>query len=105
VQCAAETRPEAQFFSPALGGVLCPGCGRGQATTRALSLDALKVLRHYQRSGFEAAVSPHVRSAVRQEVESHLEAYLHHLLERRLNSPRFLRQVQALGSAEMLSVP
>jgi len=30
------------------------------------------------------------------EVEEHLEAYLTHLLERRLNSPRFLRQVQAL---------
>jgi hypothetical protein len=61
-----------------------------------LSLEALKVLRHFQRSGFEAAAAPEVRPAVRQEVEDHLEAYLSHLLERQLNSPRFLRQVQAL---------
>ena len=101
VQCTVETRPEAQFFSPALGGVLCPGCGRGQATARPLSLESLKVLRHYQRSGFEAAAAPNVRPAVRLEVEGHLEAYLHHLLERKLNSPRFLRQIEVLdGAAE-----
>ena len=99
VQCATEIRPEAQSFAPSLGGVLCPGCSRGQPMARPLSLEALKVLRHYQRSGFEAAAAPNVRSAVRQEVEGHLEAYLNHLLERRLNSPRFLRQVQALESA------
>jgi DNA repair protein RecO (recombination protein O) len=96
VQCLSEVRPEAQYFSPALGGILCPGCGRGHPQARPLSLDALKVLRHYQRSGFEAAAAPNVRPAVRQEVEDHLEAYLTHLLERKLNSPRFLRQVQAL---------
>lgn len=101
VQCASEIRPEAQSFAPGLGGVLCPRCSRGQALTRPLSLEALKVLRHYQRSGFEAAAAPHVRLAVRQEVEGHLEAYLSQLLERTLNSPRFLRQVQVLdGAAE-----
>ena len=96
VQCLAEIRPEAQHFSPALGGVLCSRCGRGHPGTRSLSLEALKVLRHFQRSGFAAAAAPDIRPTVRQEVEDHLEAYLTHLLERKLNSPRFLRQVQAL---------
>jgi DNA repair protein RecO (recombination protein O) len=96
VQCLSEVRPEAQYFSPALGGALCARCGRGHPGARSLSLEALKVLRHFQRSGFEAAAAPEVRPAVRQEVEDHLEAYLSHLLERQLNSPRFLRQVQAL---------
>jgi DNA repair protein RecO (recombination protein O) len=101
VQCASQILPEAQSFSPALGGVLCPRCSRGQPTTRPLSLEALKVLRHYQRGGFEVAVVPQVRPAVRLEVEGHLEAYLNHLLERKLNSPRFMRQIQALeGAAE-----
>ena len=100
VQCTEETRPEAQFFSPALGGVLCPRCGREQATARPLSLEALKLLRHYQRSGFEAAVAPNVRPVVRLDVEGHLEAYLHHLLERKLNSPRFLRQIEVLDGAD-----
>ena len=105
VQCSAEIRPEAQFFAPVLGGVLCPRCARGVPTARPLRLEALKVLRHYQRSGFEAAAAPQVSPAVRQEVEDHLEAYLHHLLERRLNSPRFLHQVDLLdGAAESASV-
>jgi DNA repair protein RecO (recombination protein O) len=96
VHCRAEVRPEAQYFAPALGGVLCPGCGTSQAAGRPLSLEALKVLRHYQRSGFEAAAAPSVRAGVRLEVEAHIEAYLGHLLERRLNSPRFMRQMAAL---------
>jgi DNA repair protein RecO (recombination protein O) len=101
VQCSSEIRPEDQFFAPALGGVICPRCARSQVLTRPLSLEALKVLRHYQRSGFEAAAAPHLKPAVRQEVEGHLEAYLNHLLERQLNSPRFLRQVDVLdGAAE-----
>ncbi|HMK08785.1 MAG TPA: DNA repair protein RecO [Anaerolineales bacterium] len=95
VQCGAEVRPEPQSFAPALGGVLCPRGHRGQPGARPLSLEALKVLRHYQRSGFEAAAAPQVRPDVRGEVEGHLEAYLNLLLERRLNSPRFLRQIQA----------
>jgi DNA repair protein RecO (recombination protein O) len=99
VQCSDEVRPEDQFFAPALGGVLCARCGGGPTRGRSLSLEALKVLRHYQRSGFEAAVAPNVRPAVRQEVEGHLEAYLNHLLERKLNSPRFLRQVEAVDGA------
>jgi hypothetical protein len=70
---------------------------------RPLSLEALKVLRHYQRSGFEAAAAPHLKPAVRQEVEGHLEAYLHHLLERQLNSPRFLRQVEFLDDAAQVA--
>jgi len=94
VQCGSEIRPERQSFAPALGGVLCPRGHQGQPMTRPLSLEALKVLRHYQRSGFEAAAAPQVSPAVRREVEGHLEAYLNHLLERRLNSPRFLRQIQ-----------
>lgn len=100
VQCTSEIRPENQYFAPVLGGVLCARCGRSYPAARPLSLDALKVLRHYQRSTFEAAAAPEVRAAVRLEVEAHLEAYLGHLLERRLNSPRFLRQVQALGAVD-----
>ncbi len=104
VQCASEVRPEAQAFAPALGGVLCPGCRPRHPGARPLSLEALKVLRHFSRSGFEAAAAPHLKPTVRSEVEGHLEAYLTHLLERTLNSPRFLRQVQALEPADRAAV-
>jgi hypothetical protein len=40
-----------------------------------------------------------------QEVEGHLEAYLQHLLERKLNSPRFMRQIQSWERPEAATIP
>jgi hypothetical protein len=64
--------------------------------SRPLSLSALKVLRHNQRSAFAEAAAPRIAPAVAQEVEALLEAYLSYLLERRLRAPDFVRDVQRL---------
>lgn len=95
--CGGEVRPQDQFFAAALGGVLCPSCGPRQAGARSLSLGALKVLRHLQRSGFETAAAPRIRQSVRLEVEGLLEDYISFLLERRLNTPAFVRVVRSLA--------
>jgi len=89
-------RPADQYFSAAAGGVLCPECGPRRPEARRLSLAALKVLRHYQRSAFANAVAPHVRFEVLDEAGLVLEAYVSYLLERRLQAPVFLRQVRHL---------
>ncbi|HET7010637.1 MAG TPA: DNA repair protein RecO [Anaerolineales bacterium] len=94
--CSAEIQAQDQFFGPVLGGVLCPACGPRQPGTRALSLSALKVLRHLQRSAFEAAAAPAIRTGVRAEVERLLEEYIAAILERRLHTPAFLRTVRRL---------
>jgi DNA repair protein RecO (recombination protein O) len=96
LHCRAELMPEDQFFSIEQGGVLCPQCGRADRKARSFSLAGLKVLRHYQRNPYEIAVQASIRPEVQVEVEAHLEAYLTYLLERRLNSPAFLRQVRDL---------
>jgi hypothetical protein len=61
-----------------------------------MSLAALKVLRHLQRSDFETASGPSVRVSVRLEVERLLEEYIAAILERRLHTPAFLRAVRRL---------
>ena len=94
--CGAEVRPEDQHFSAAAGGVLCPACGPRRQEARRLSLAALKVLRHYQRSTFVHAMAPRVRFEVLDEAGIVLEAYVSYLLERRLLSPTFVRQVRHL---------
>ena len=94
--CGGEVLPKDQFFAAALGGVLCPSCGPQHPGARPLSLSALKVLRHLQRSGFETAAAPNVRPAVRQEVEGLLEEYITAILERRLHTPAFLLAVRRL---------
>lgn len=96
--CGAEIRPVDQFFSAAAGGVLCPECGPHRPEARRLSLAALKVLRHYQRSAFGDALAPTVRSGVLDEAGLILEAYVSYLLERRLQAPAFLRQVRHLDA-------
>ena len=45
---------EAQFFSPAGGGVVCPKCGEKHDGILPMSLNALKVLRHMIRNPYEA---------------------------------------------------
>jgi len=94
--CGAEIRPEPQFFSPQHGGVVCPRCGQSQPA-RPISVDALRYLRHFQRSSFQGAARARPTKAIHREMEAVLQSYLTHVLERRLNAPVFLRHVRQLG--------
>lgn len=96
VSCGEALQPVGQFFSVAEGGVRCPRCGPGPSEGRPLSLAALKVLRHTQRSSFEVAASARLSPSTAHEVDGLLEAYLNYLLERRLRAPQFVRDVQRL---------
>lgn len=101
VGCQREIQPEAQGFSYAAGGVLCSRCLKGQEGAERISLPALKVLRHYQRSSQRVALAPQVRAGVQRELEGLLEGYLTFLLERRLNTPDFVRRVRGLAPGSL----
>jgi len=103
VSCSSEAAPEDQFFSALEGGLLCPRCGPMRSEARALSLQALKVLRHYQRTTYEEASRPQISPKVAGELETLLEGYLNHLLERELKVPGFVRQVRRLKEARIYS--
>ena len=100
--CGETVQPVAQFFSAAQGGVLCPRCGTGPSTTlRArlpdawpVSVEALKFLRHFQRSDYTGAQRARPRPEVREELEALVQKYVTYLLERELNSPDFIRQIK-----------
>jgi DNA repair protein RecO (recombination protein O) len=98
VQCGEEIRPEAQFFSFEKGGIICRTCGKQGVHTRPISLAALKVLRHVQRHPLSNFKSMRVRTAVRNELDELMEGFLSYLLERRLNTPAFLRRIKKPGS-------
>ena len=93
VKCGQEIQAEDQYFSALLGGVLCPRCGRINASARPVSMQALKFIRHFQRSTYPEAQRAHPEADVRHEMEALLQYYLTYLLERGLNTPDFLRQV------------
>ncbi|MEJ2606707.1 MAG: DNA repair protein RecO [Anaerolineales bacterium] len=94
VECELEVKPEDQYFSFSSGGILCPVCGPGRERARPISLAALKVLRHYQRNTFASASTVRIRAKTYREIESLMEDYLSFVLERKLNSPAFIRRVR-----------
>ena len=99
VNCGKDIQPEDQFFSPELGGLLCPACGRVLTGTRFISLPAVRLLRHLQRSSYAEARRLKLSPAVDWEVEQLMQAYFTYLLERGLNTPSFLRQVRRSSSS------
>lgn len=92
--CRKKIEAEDQFFSAELGGVLCPSCGARTAGSRLISMDALRYLRHFQRSSYAEALRADPSAKTRTEVESILNYYLTYLLERGLNSTEFLKQIK-----------
>ena len=93
-RCGNPIRAEAQYFSSAQGGVLCPSCGNHDPGARPVSLEALRYMRHFQRSNYAEATRAHLTPGINTEIERLLQYYLTYLLERGLNSPEFIRRVQ-----------
>jgi DNA repair protein RecO (recombination protein O) len=91
--CGKPIQPEDQFFSAERGGVLCPDCGLMVNEVRPVSMDALRYMRHFQRSTYTEAKKAAPLPETRNEVEALLNYYLTYLLERNLNSPEVIRQI------------
>ena len=53
VQCQSEITARDQYMSYLEGGILCPNCGHGRSATIPISMEALKYLRHFQRSTYK----------------------------------------------------
>ena len=93
--CGREIKAEDQFFSFSAGGVICPRCGRGLPNLNGITQDALKYLRHFQRSSFAEAKRAQPTPDIKNEVETLMQDYFTYLLERELNSPGFIKRVRS----------
>lgn len=94
VGCENEIVAQDQFFSAQRGGVLCPNCGHASAVARPIPMQVLKYMRHFQKSSYAAAIKAPYNENLFKQFESVLNYYYLYILERRLNSPGFLRKVQ-----------
>jgi DNA repair protein RecO (recombination protein O) len=92
--CDEEIRPQAQYFSAQAGGILCPKCGAHATGVHPISMQALKYLRHYQRSKFPEAQKAVLNPELNRELETVMQHYLTYLLERGLNTPPFMRRLR-----------
>lgn len=93
-QCGKAIQAEDQFFSAEVGGALCPNCGKGVPGVRPMAMRTLKFLRHFQRSTYAEAMRVSLPAPVRPEMEAAIQHYLMYHLERRLNTPDFLKLVR-----------
>jgi DNA repair protein RecO (recombination protein O) len=92
--CAREILAEDQYFSFPGGGAVCPRCGRGLSHLAHISLEALKYLRHFQRSSYREAARARPGRQVQKEVEALMQGYFTYLLERELNTPGFIKRIK-----------
>ena len=93
--CGRKILPEDQFFSFKGGGVICPRCGVGLPNLPSISIEALKYLRHFQRSSYADASRARASLEVQKETETIMQGYFTYLLERELNTPGFIKRVKS----------
>lgn len=98
VRCRESIQPEDQYFSAELGGALCPKCGPRISMAQSVSMAALKYLRHFQRSTYKEASRAIIDPIISEEMSRLMRYYITFLLERRLNSPDFIRVVEHLDA-------
>jgi DNA repair protein RecO (recombination protein O) len=95
VECDRVLEAEESFrWVPPLGGVLCDRCPGPPAARTALSLDALKILKAYQRLDVEALAALRLSAAAEAEVEAAMRDFVRHALERDPRSLAFLDEVR-----------
>ena len=93
VACGEKIKPEDQFFSAKLGGILCPKSLSADPGAWKVSLGALKYWRHLQRSSWNKVKNLEIPQEVEPELAILLERYLTYLLEYGLRTPGFLKAV------------
>ena len=98
--CGREIQAQDQFFSPEHGGVLCPDCGRGILGVRPVSMNALKYMRHFQRSSYAEAFKAVIPAPIYREIENLMQDYITYYLERNLNTPSFLRRARSASQVQ-----
>ena len=103
--CNAPIEPGANFFSLSEGGIFCPRCGPLRSDVEAVPVDVLKVLRYLQSQPWSEVSRLSVRTPVARHVDTLLQRYLSHVLERRLRSTDFLRRLEHVRQQRISSVP
>jgi DNA repair protein RecO (recombination protein O) len=94
IHCKKALEPVENYFSSSDGGTLCPTCRFAEPAVRPLSLNALKVLRLLQQSGYEQANRVKLNEGLTKELEYVMRSYITYILEREVKSVRFMDELR-----------
>jgi DNA repair protein RecO (recombination protein O) len=100
VECDRVLESDERFrWVPPVGGVVCERCPGPPHERTALSLEALKLLKAYQRLDIEALAGLRLAPPVEADVEAALREFVRHALEREARSLAFLDEVREAHQA------
>lgn len=95
VECDRVLESDERFrWIPPLGGVVCERCPGPSHERVSLTLEALKLLKAYQRLDIEAIAGLRLPAEVEREVEAALREFVRSSLERDARSLPFLDEVR-----------
>ena len=94
IDCGEAILPQDQFFTPLDGGAVCPKCARARSEVLPVEKDVLRYFRHLQRSRWARVEDLIIPPSLERKLAQLIEGYLTYLLERKLNSPEFLREIR-----------
>jgi len=94
IDCGEAILPQDQFFTPLDGGAVCPKCARARSEVLPVEKDVLRYFRHLQRSRWAQVEELIIPPSLERKLAHLIEGYLIYLLERKLNSPEFLREIR-----------
>jgi len=94
VNCNSPLSPITNNFSPRDGGVLCINCSDMEPIARPISVNALKVLRMWQKCDFSAAGLININAELSQELEQIMREYISYILERQVKSTSWLDKLK-----------
>jgi len=94
IDCGETIQDQDQFFSPLAGGITCPKCGSARSEAWLITKDVLRYLRHIQRSKWSEVDQVIIPEQIEVVLSALIEKYFTYLLERKLNTPEFLRDVR-----------
>ena len=101
VECDRALEVDGRFrWVPPLGGVLCDRCPGPPHDRAGLTLDALKLLKAYQRQDVEALAGLRLAVVTEREVESAMRDFIRNVLERDARSLAFLDEIRTPEAAE-----
>ena len=104
VECDRVLESDERFrWVPPLGGVVCERCPGPPHDRTGLSLEALKLLKAYQRLDIEALAGLRLATSVESEVETALREFVRDALEREARSLAFLDEVRSAHEARAIT--
>lgn len=95
--CSEKLSSETNYFATELGGIVNYQCKNGSLMSRPVDKNSVKALRFFKEEGFEKTVKLSLPEATNDRLKEILTLYSEFILEKKLNSPSFFAEVEAVG--------